>query len=358
MRTTFFWIALACVALPAPAQQDPFVRRQETLFSLPIGEIDRASDWTHNFRFGVIGGLNIHGDFKMSGTFKVANHAAQGIYDDGYVRQDNFPNSQGYTSYWGYEDAGQNDGTALTMHSATSFTASEQSSGRARMIPGIEMAYSDDFWYWGRMRIGFESGVSILPIYLEDNRQMTATVTNSVLSFQIPTGPNGTIELPDPPYHGGRDGIGPQMLLGGTPQSSIVDSSDTVTGRRTINAGLGALRLGPTVLLGVSENFAVSASAGPVIGVVAGQYRFNENIQTTFGQAHNQGHFTSADLVYGGYVNVFAVYHFVDNDRDACLFIGGQYMPMTSATFSSSGRSARVDLSGQVYLSAGIGWPF
>jgi hypothetical protein len=48
----------------------------------------------------------------------------------------------------------------------------------------------------------------------------------------------------------------------------------------------------------------------------------------------------------------------VDNGRDAYFYIGAQYTPMGSATFSNGGRSGQLNLDGQVYLSAGIGWPF
>jgi len=40
------------------------------------------------------------------------------------------------------------------------------------------------------------------------------------------------------------------------------------------------------------------------------------------------------------------------------FYLGAEYMPLNGANFSGSGMSAHLDLSGQVYVTAGINWPF
>ena len=99
-------------------------------------------------------------------------------------------------------------------------------------------------------------------------------------------------------------------------------------------------------------------SAGPVIGVASGNYKYDEIITTGNSSAHNSGSFGATDVIYGGYVNAALKYHVVDNGRNAYIYIGAQYTPMGAATFSNESRSGQLNLDGQVYFSAGIGWPF
>ena len=356
MKILFSCILLAgCLALPAMAQQSAFIQRQETLFSLPAGKIDPEKNWTDYFYIDALVGFNIKDNFSMSGNFNVTpDRAARGIYDDGYVRTDNKNDAFGQTGFWGYDNSSQLSGSTLTMHSASGFSTAEKSSGKGGAFPGFEMGYKKDLWYWGRARIGFDGAIGILPIRLQDKNTLTAVVTNSVFNFDT-----GSILVPTAPYHGSfnRDGE-PTISTNISPQSSIVDSSDTITGTRTVDAGVCMLRLGPSVMVGVSRNMAVSVGAGPVVGVVAGDYRYNEIIQTGFGQAHNHGSFGGAQLIYGGYVDASLVYHLTDDERDACIFIGARYAPMSSATFSKGGRTAHIDFSGQMFVTAGVGWPF
>jgi hypothetical protein len=40
------------------------------------------------------------------------------------------------------------------------------------------------------------------------------------------------------------------------------------------------------------------------------------------------------------------------------IYLSAQYMPLSNANFSGGGRSAKLDMHGAVYVSAGINWPF
>jgi len=53
------------------------------------------------------------------------------------------------------------------------------------------------------------------------------------------------------------------------------------------------------------------------------------------------------------------MYHVHDEwSGDADIFVSAQYMPMGDATFNGAGREGRLNLSGQLYFSIGINWPF
>ena len=71
--------------------------------------------------------------------------------------------------------------------------------------------------------------------------------------------------------------------------------------------------------------------------------------------ARNRGSFSSVGVQYGGYANATFNIHL---NQSADLYLGAQYMTMDDYSISSGGRSAKLDLGGQIYIPAGINWPF
>lgn len=311
-----------------------------------------ASDWTRHFRIGAIVGMNIGADFKTKGTFNISgHHPANGIYDDGYVRVDDTGNAGGLTGYWGYNNAAQYNSGAntLTMHGASSYSTTGSASENGSAFAGFEMAYGDNLWYWKHARVGWELGFGLLPISITDSKPMSATVSQTSYTFNT-----GGIVVPGAGYQGGPSGQGP--VISGAPSSvATTNSAGTVSGSRTLDVMLYTLRLGPTFYWDINRYLGMQLGAGPAFGIVSGTYHYNETIATSAGSTHNSGSFGFTDLTYGGYVNGTLLYHIIN---DADLYVGAQYMPMGNARFSSGGRSGQLNLGGQLYLSAGINWPF
>jgi hypothetical protein len=168
----------------------------------------------------------------------------------------------------------------------------------------------------------------------------------------------GNIIVPSAPYQGGPGGQG-EPIIPATPSSQTTNSAATGTlaGSQTLDVSLYTLRLGPSFYWDLSDQFAMSLSAGPAFGVVNGEYKFNETISVTSSgiRANNTGSINATDLVWGGYVNAMFMYHTKEN---ADIYIGAQYMPMTDATISGGGRECQLQLGGQVYLSIGVNWAF
>jgi hypothetical protein len=119
---------------------------------------------------------------------------------------------------------------------------------------------------------------------------------------------------------------------------------------------LYTVRLGPSVYWDLNESFGLSASFGPAIGIVSGDYKYNEIVTAGGVSANNSGKFGATDLVYGGYVNATVMYHVPNENAD--IYLGAQFMPLGDATFSGGGREAQLKLGGQVNISAGINWSF
>ena len=107
-------------------------------------------DWARQFRLGMQIAFNIKADFSLNGQFPISGHevgplgvsGADHSYDDGYVRVDQTGNAQGYTSFWGYNNASQYDPATqtLSLHSARSFSYSG-TAARATSRVGLDVAY-------------------------------------------------------------------------------------------------------------------------------------------------------------------------------------------------------------------------
>ncbi len=349
-------ICLFGLALTAKAQPDVDGHPDSNAFYLIPPDTD---DWTRHFHIGGMVGLNISGNFHMNGNFTVAgNNPSKGLFDDGYVRVDQTGNAGGLpgvglTSFWGYNNASQYDAAnhRLAMHAVTGFSATESSSSDVAPSPGFDLAYGANYWYWKHARVGWEMGFDLLPISLKDNHPLSATANSATYFFDT-----GNLILPGAPYQGGSSGVGP--VISGAPSSIVTNgaTSTTATGSRTLDAIIYSVRLGPSFEWDMGEHMGMSLSAGPAVGIVSGTYSFNEDISVGGGPtAHNNGSFSNVGIQYGGYFNATFMYHITSS---ADFYLGAQYMSMTDYNISSGGRSANLDLSGQVYVSAGISWPF
>lgn len=356
LRRPTAWAAAGCLvgsASTAIAQPEIYGDPYSSRFILiPPG----ADDWTLHFRVGALVGFNISADFTSRGTFGVSgNNPAQGIYDDGYVRQDSESANDGLTGFWGYNNASQYNAAAQTlqMSATSSYSTSSSSSESGQAFPGFELAYGDNYWYWKHARVGWELGFGMLFISnISDNQPMAATATQSMYTFNT-----GNIVVPGAPYQGGPSGQGP--LIPSSPFSTDSQTvSGTVTGTQNLDVNLYTIRLGPCFYWDVTDNIGVSLGAGPAIGIASGEYTFNENIIVNGITTHNSGKIESTEVVYGGYVNAAVMYHIEDNGKRADIYLSAQYMPLGDATFGSGGREAQLKLGGQIYVSAGINWPF
>ena len=316
-----------------------------------IQKVSQDDDWTRHFRIGAMVGLNISANFSIKGKFTIpGNNAANGIYDDGYVRVDDTGNAQGYTSYWGYKKQSQLVGSTLTMDSTTSYTVTggnSQESGSA--FPGFDMAYGGNLWDWGRARIGLELGFGLLPISITDNSSMSAQVHQNVYTFNT-----GTITVPSAPYSGPFNSAGNPTIFSNIASSNNIVTGENITGSRTLDVMLYTMRLGPSVYWDLNEHLGLSAGAGPAVGIVSGSLKYNDVINGT--SVSNKGQIDATDLVYGGYANATLLYHVPGEKGD--LYLGAQFMSLGNATISGGGREGRLNLGGQIYVTAGINWPF
>jgi len=333
-------IGLACCTAQAPAQYNP--------------------DWMNQIRIGPMVAFNISADFSMRGQFGISGSQpgpagvpkADHFYDDGYVRVDQTGNAQGYTSFWGYNDPAQNaGGNQLLMHSATSFSTSQSAKESDDPYVGFELGYGASPWRWGQTRVGFEFGFGFLPIDIKDDRPAAGSFSRTTYAFDT-----GGIVLPTAPYNGGPSGIGPTIQDIATVVGSDNNVPGTISGSRSLDVTLLTLRLGPSFYWDLGQRFGLSVGAGGALGIVPGDLKYDEVLVLSDGSSsHNQGKVSSTQITYGGYVGATLTYHAVAHGD---IYLAAQFMPMASTTFEGQGRQARLNLDGQIYISAGLNWPF
>ena len=343
-------VSLAARADENHSEQEAF----DQYFAIPTAS--QQSEWNSHFSVGAVVGFNVSASFKENGLFNLPGSSlASGVYDDGYVLPDRTGSSDGYTTYWGYQNASQYNASAqtLTMHSTTSYqTSSGASRDEGGPFPGFELDYGGSLFHWDNFRLGWDLGFDLLPMDISDNQTLTANVNQTAYSFST----SQLTVVPGPGYQGSYNGPGP--LLPTSSVSTPSTSVGTVSGSRSLDSIVYAIRLGPTFYWDFAKNWSASLGAGPALGVVSAEYKYNEVITTASSSARNNGSFSGMDVVFGGNVNATLLYHTEYKARPVDLYISAQYMPLGSADFSQGGRDARLDLSGQIYISAGVNWPF
>lgn len=312
-----------------------------------------TGDWTRHFRIGALVGLNINAEFSQKGAFGISgNNPVSGLYDDGYVHPDQSGDPK-YTSYWGYNNASQYNAVnqTLTLHATTSYSAVGSSTDDGGPSPGFEMAYGDNIWYWKHARVGWELGFGLLPLNFKNNYSEAANVNQTDYNYSTA----GIYLFPNAPYLGGPSGN--SVIIPSSPESVVQQPSaaGVVTGNRELDEILYTVRFGPSFYWDLTEDFGMSLGAGGAVGIVDGNYTYNETVTSSGVSARNTGAFSTTDVIYGGYVNGTLMYHVLDN---ADFYLGAQYMPLGNASFSNGGREAELKLGGQIYVSLGINWPF
>jgi hypothetical protein len=237
------------------------------------------------------------------------------------------------------------------MHSANSYSPTSGTSSESgdSAFVGFDMAYGGNLWNWGRTRIGWDFGFGLLPINIKENLSLSGNFIQNTYEFGIPS---STTHLPPPGYQGGPNG-GP--WLDSSPNSTsppdVTSHGVSLTGSRTLDVMLYTVRLGPSLYWDLNEDLGLSAGVGPAVGIVSGSLKYDETIATT----RYTGQVDATDVVYGGYVNATLMYHL---EKNGDLYLGVQYMSLGDATISGGGREGRLNLNGQVYITAGINWAF
>jgi hypothetical protein len=241
----------------------------------------------------------------------------------------------------------------LTFSKATQYSATGQNQVDNDLALGMELAYGDSYWRWGDARIGWEFGFGWLSLNFNDSNPLSATLNRTLTTYST-----GGITVPNAPYYGSANSLTTDLPgISATPSSTYTTTTTgTLLGSRKIDVSLFTFKLGPSVCFGLSPRLGLYVSGGPALGFVTGDYTYNETLYTSSTTTASNGKLGISSVVYGGYVNAVLAYNFPSEKSD--IYIGVQYMPLGDTTVSAPGREARIDMSGQVTIMAGLNWPF
>ena len=341
--------------------------------ALAIGTAMAASvlparaDWTKHFRVGLQLGLNIDAEFSMGESARLSASRPGGtgfredhFYDNGFVRVDDTGNAEvdgvPRTTVWGYDSASQIVGDTLEFHSAQSFSPIDSGSTEAEEAPylGLEAVYGMHLFQRGRTVVGWEVGYGLLALDMSDSRTLFGDI-----GALIDVYPVGDVSLPDAPYRGGASG-GEQVSIPGGPgdDGRFEDVFEgRISGTRELDMYMHNFRVGPTFHWELSPRWAAQASAGAAVGIVSGDYRYDEQVTNlgTTTSFRNSDRFSQTEVVYGGYLNGVVMYHVQEH---ADIYAGLQFMSLSDAEFEKDGRRAKIKLGAAVSFLLGVNWPF
>jgi hypothetical protein len=274
-------------------------------------------------------GLNITVDFKkLGGLAAIGNPGpATGItnrtYDNGsYNKPDISGSSDGYTWYWGYENANQLQGNSIVMESSSSPNNGVSPGHQNDPQHGLELAYSRQLYRDNKYRFGLEAAFGWTTLDIADDQAVHTTVNRILDSYAVPGGVN---VVPTAPYNGTFEG--PGALLTATPvrNTTIIPRDALVTGKRTLDSNIYTLRLGPYVEMPVYKKLSFTLGGGLTLLLGDTDFSYHEQVKLL-----DTGEITptrsssgsQTDFLVGGYVEGTLSYALT---REMGVFTGVQY---------------------------------
>jgi hypothetical protein len=299
---------------------------------------NRNPNW---FSFGPQFGLNLNARFKHIGN---VNPASSGNYDDGFVQTDSSGNAGGQTWNWGYQNASQVQGDTLTMHgSSAAINAAENQSGNLGV--GFDLAYGRRLGTALGGKWGLQAAFDFTTISIHDSHPISGT--GALISDKYSL---GGITAPQAPYAGSFNGPGP--LLGDSPTRTMSSQTVLITGSRTLDAQIYALRLGPYFEFPFGRRWSGRLDGGLVLAVASTQYSFNETITYGNGQVvNNSGSSSGAEFNAGGFLEAKLLFALT---RKTSLFAGAQYEHLGTFSQNTGNEQAQLDMSNTAYIRFGV----
>jgi len=308
-----------------------------------------ADPYIRHFRAGVLIGANIDAEFSQSGTFG-SSDGQPGVFDDGFVLEDDTGNAGGRTSNWGYNNASQYDPASetLTFTQTSTFSATDSSTANSDPQFGLDLAYGGTIKRIGKTWLSWEVGFSLLPMTVQGDSSSDALLTQNTFTFST-----AGLLVPMAPYQGSPAG-GPLLATNivGSGQSG---TNGTLSASRKIEAILYNLRLGPHLHWDLTRQWSIEAMGGFALGFVDGKYSYDEQLLSGTGQSSASGSIRQDSWLYGGYAGVLTQIHV---EKNAYFYGSAQFMTLGNVEFSDGGRQAELRLDQGLYFSLGFTWLF
>jgi hypothetical protein len=349
-------LAAAVVAPPVPATPVAENPADDPRIQLPTENGRKRNRLTIGSHLG----LNIKSNFKnRPGTAATSNPGpATGggfsrTYDDGFVAPDvTFPNNNGMTFFWGYQNASQVGANDLFFHSAGGVDSGADSRD-ASTDPqlGLELTYSREVGSLGKGFWGLELGLSYTDLSIDDSHPRTGMLSLTTDAYSLGNPP---IIVPAAPYMGSFGGPGP--AISDSPVRTVAQVPADVRGKRELEGSVFGLRLGPYYQYPLAGIVSVRVSAGLAAAVVDSRFSYSETVTTAQGgPVSRRGRDSGTDVLVGGYV---AGQMTATVRKNVDLFAGVQYQSLGSFNRKAPGKEAEVRLNNSVFVNVGVGFSF
>jgi hypothetical protein len=306
------------------------------------------------FSFGPQFGLNLNARFNHLGNVNSGSPGpATGggdnrTYDDGFVKVDSSGNANGQTWNWGYQNAGQVQGNTVTMHSSSSSVNGSVDQNDDPQA-GFDLAYGRRLGTVLGGQWGVQAAFDFTAISIHDTHPLSGTGTTISDAYSL-----GGVSAPPAPYTGGFNGPGP--LLGDSPTRTTASETILITGSRTLDAQVYALRLGPYFEFPFGKHWSGRLGGGLALGVADTKYSYNETINFGGGQTvNNSGSSEGASFQAGGYLEAKLLYAVTPCTS---LFAGAQFEDLGTFAHNAGNEQAQLDMSSTVNLLFGVQFNF
>jgi hypothetical protein len=297
--------------------------------------------------FGVSAGasFNYKADFQSAAAAQpratdpgAAVAGTDHFYDDGYNRVDSSDNAGGETSYWGYQNASQDNGGSITMNSAqTTINQGSSSETQEDAQPALEVYWQQDITSNKQWNVGFRTALRWQRIEL-DNRAVYGTTIETISDTYSYTG-----IPPGAPFDGSFGG--PNFLLSDSPVRSITSAAGpTVTATRNLDADLFGFDLGPTLALNLTKKLRAVLSTGGTVAWMRSDFSYRDG-------ALASGSDTKEEFLFGAYAGADLQYRIGEHWG---IFGGAAYNWLQNFDQQVDGRSAELQFGDSCTLRTGL----
>lgn len=334
-----------------------------------IGHADEISDEIEDSTVGLeprlrVGVSALHGVTSKFSNLGVAGFvsnpgssiggAEERFYDDGFNRVDISGNAGDLTSYWGYSDSGQYDGSSIGLSSLAT-TGRAEAKEDEDFIPGVEVGL--DYPLGGALDVEWidEWGMSLLFQWHRIDIDSSSAVASGTMLVEDSYSTNGAVP-PAGPYAGSF--TGPGFLLGSVPDRSIssIPGGGLVEGKRSIDADLFGLNLGPYARVRLNDCFTLNLSAGAILAYMNSDYQYKSSSSIAGDVTGSiSGRDNDEDFLWGAYARVGGEYRI---SQFSNLYFDIGYRKTEDFEQEVNGSRAEVEFDSVVTVSAGFSRKF
>jgi hypothetical protein len=341
MKNHFIALTLLLTAGPLAAS----LRAQETPTT------DPNPNW---FSIGPQFGLNISARFNHLGNVNpgmAGPDTGGGVnraYDDGYVKVDSSGDAGGLTWNWGYQNAGQFKNGSLVMQSSSAAVNGSVDKDDD-LQTGFDMACGRRLGALLGGHWGLQAAFDFTAYSTRTSQPLsgTGTIINDAYAL------NG-VTPPPSPYSGSFSGSG--ALLGDSPTRTTASETILVTGSRSVDAQVYALRLGPYFEFPFGRGWSGRLGGGLALGVSDIKYTYNETIDFSgVGTINESGSGEGASFQAGGYLEGKLIYALTPCTS---LFAGAQFESLGTFSQNAGNEQAQLDMSRSVFVLCGVQFNF